>query len=114
MTTSGFIQRAERQSIGKTTVHVSKIYTSVDWPKKYDDCVTKEKSNSSDHRTISLISYTGKVVARILSKRLESKIEEVIEDHFEFRKVKALGDAIGLMRIISEWVLDIRRDVSVS
>ena len=34
----------------------------------------------SEHRTISLISHTGKTVAHILSKRLESIIEEVIED----------------------------------
>jgi len=59
-----------------------------------------------DHRTISLISHTGKIVARILSKRLGSKIEEVIEeDQFGFRKVKGTRDTIGLMSIISESVL---------
>ena len=57
----------------------------------------------SNHRTICLISHSGKIVARILSKRLESKIEEVIEeDQFGFRKGKGTRDAIGLMRIISE------------
>ena len=35
-----------------------------------------------------------------------SKIEEVIEDQFEFRK--GTRDAIGLMRIISERVLDVK------
>ena len=49
----------------------------------------------SDHRTISLISHTGKIVARFLSKRLESKIEEIIEeDQFGFRKGKGTRDAI--------------------
>ena len=33
--------------------------------------------------TISLISHTGKIVARILSKRLGSKIGEVIEEVWE-------------------------------
>ena len=66
----------------------------------------------SDHRTISLISHTGKIVACILSKRLESKIEEVIEeDHFKFRKGKGNRDAIGLMRIISERVLDVKEEM---
>ena len=61
----------------------------------------------SGHRTISLISHTGKIVARILSKRLESKMEEVIEQYqFGFRKGKGTRDATGLMRIISERVLE--------
>jgi hypothetical protein len=63
----------------------------------------------SDHRTINLISHTGKAVAYILSKRLESKIEEVIgEDQFRLWKGKGTRDAIGLMRIISESVLDVK------
>ena len=55
-----------------------------------------QEKKCSDHRTISLISHTGKIVARILSKRLESKIEEFIEeDQFGFRKGKDTRDAIG-------------------
>ena len=65
-----------------------------------------------DHRTISLNLYTGKIVALILSKRLESKIEEVTEeDQFGFRKGKGTRDAIGLMRIISERVLEIKEEM---
>ena len=66
----------------------------------------------SNHRTISLISHTGKIVARILSKILESKIEEVIEgDQFGFRKGKGTRDTIGLMRIVSERVLDVKEEM---
>jgi Reverse transcriptase (RNA-dependent DNA polymerase). len=66
----------------------------------------------SDHRTISLISHTGKVVARILSKRLESIIQEVIEEaQFGFQKGKGTRDTIGLMRIISERVLDVKEEM---
>ena len=54
----------------------------------------------SDHRTISLISHTGKIVVRILSKRLESKIEEVIEeDQFGFRKQKDTRDEKGCLML---------------
>jgi Reverse transcriptase (RNA-dependent DNA polymerase). len=64
----------------------------------------------SDHRKISLDSHTGKIVARILSKRLGSTIEEVIEkDQFGFRKGKGTRDAIELMRIISERVFDVKK-----
>ena len=49
---------------------------------------------------------------RILSKRLERKIEEVIEEYqFGFRKGKGTSDAIGLMRIISERVLDVKEEM---
>ena len=66
----------------------------------------------SDHRTISIISHTGNIVARILSKRLESKIGEVIEeDQFGFRKGEGARDAIGLMRIISERVLEVKEEM---
>ena len=43
---------------------------------------------------------------------MESKIEEVIEeDQFGFRKGKGTRDAIGLMRIISERVLDVKEEM---
>ena len=78
--------------------------------------ITLPKKNQakkcSDHSTISLISHTGNIVARIFSKRLEGKIEEVIEeDQFEFQKGKDTRDAIGLMRIISERVLDVKEEM---
>ena len=41
-----------------------------------------------------------KLFARILSKRLESKIEDVVEYQFGFWKGKGTSDSIGLMRII--------------
>ena len=70
------------------------------------------RDKCSDHRTICLISHTGMIVARILSKRLESKIEEVREeDQFGFRKSKGTRDAIGLMRIILESVLDVKEEM---
>jgi len=45
---------------------------------------------------------------------LESKREEVIkEDHFGFWKCKCTRDAIGLMRIISERVLGVKKEMCV-
>ena len=58
-----------------------------DWPNNFLDVtmIALPKKNQakkcSDHRTISLISHTGIIVARILSIRLES--EEVIEEDQE-------------------------------
>jgi hypothetical protein len=46
----------------------------------------------SDHHTISLIAHTAKIVARILRRRVERKIEDCLgEDQFGFRRGKELG-----------------------
>ena len=99
------------------TALVNKIYISGDWPKDFLDVTSPKKNQAkkcSDHRTVSLISHTRNIVARILSKRLESKIEEVIEeDQFGFRKGKGTRDVIGLMRIISERVLDFKEEMCI-
>ena len=69
---------------------------------------TKERNAATDRRTISLILRIVKIVAPILSKRLESKIEEFIEeDQFGFRKGKGTRDAIGLMRNTSVRTCDV-------
>ena len=66
----------------------------------------------SDHRTISLISHSGNTVARILSKRMESRIEGVIEeDQIAFWNCKDTRDAIVIMRIMSKSVLDVNEEM---
>jgi len=56
----------------------------------------------SDHCTISLITHTRKIAARIL-RRTKRKIEQVLGDNqFGFRRGNRTGDAIGMLRIISE------------
>ena len=40
----------------------------------------------SDHRTISLISHTGKIIARVLSRRLVQRIEAVSYTHLDVYK----------------------------
>jgi hypothetical protein len=44
-----------------------------------------------------------KIVAKILRRRIEKKIEDVLgEDQFGFRRGKETRDAIQMLRIISE------------
>ena len=41
----------------------------------------------SDHCTTSLIAHTAKIIAKILRRRIERKIEAVLgEDQFGFRR----------------------------
>jgi hypothetical protein len=44
-----------------------------------------QATKCSDHRTISLISHTAKIIAKILRRRIERNIEDVLgEDQFGF------------------------------
>jgi hypothetical protein len=56
-------------------------------------------TKSSNHCTISLITYTLKIVARIHRKRIERKIEDVLrKDQSGFRRGKGTRNAIGMLK----------------
>ena len=100
---------------------INKIYETGKWPKDFLNVtmVAIEKKQQakkcSDFRTISLISHVAKIVARIINRRLQQKIEEVMgEDQFGFRKGRGTRDAIGMMRILSERILAANEEVCVS
>jgi len=68
-------------------------YETVEWPKDFREVTMialKKKTQTtkcSDHRTISLIAHTAKIIANILRRRIERKIEAVLgEDQFGFRR----------------------------
>jgi hypothetical protein len=88
---------------------INTIYETVEWPKDFTEVTMialKKKPQAtkySDHLTISLIAHTVKIVAMILRRRIEKKIEDVLgEDKFGFRRGKGTRHAIGMLRIISE------------
>ena len=73
-----------------------------------------QATKCSDHRTINLIAHTAKIVTKILRRRIEKKIEDVLgEDQFGFRRGKGTRDAIRMLRIISEQTLEIDEELSV-
>ena len=66
-----------------------------------------QDTKCSDHCSISLIARTVRIVAKILRRRIERKIEDVLrEDQFGFRRGKGTRDAFGMLRIISERTLE--------
>jgi hypothetical protein len=76
---------------------VNTIYEIGEWPKNFTEVTMialKKKTQAtkcSDYRTISIIAHTAKVVAKILRRRIEKKIEEVLgEDQFGFRRRKGV------------------------
>ena len=73
-----------------------------------------QATKCSDHRTISLISHSAKIIAKILRRRIERKIEDVLgEDQFGFRRGKGTRDAIGMMRIIAERTLELDEELCI-
>ena len=60
------------------------------------------------------IAHTAKIVTKIIRRRIEKKIEEVLgEDQFGFRRGNGTRNAIGMLRIISERTLEIDEDLCV-
>ena len=87
---------------------INTIYETGEWPKDFTEVTMialKKKPQAtkcSDHRTISLIAHTAKIVAKILRRKIENKIEDVLEENqFGFRREKETRDATGMLRIIS-------------
>ena len=84
---------------------INTIYETGEWPKDFTEVMIalKKKTQATrcrDHCTISLISHTAKIIAKILRRRIERKIEDVLgEDQFGFSRGKGSRDAIGMMRI---------------
>ena len=68
----------------------------------------------SYHRTISLIAQIARKAAKILKRRIERKIEDILgEEQFGFRRGKGTRDAIGMLIIISELTLEIDEELCV-
>jgi hypothetical protein len=88
---------------------INTIFETGEWLKDFTEVTMialKKKTQAtkcSDHRTISLIAHTAKIVANILRRGIEEKIDVVLgEDQFGFRRGKRTRDAIGMLRVISE------------
>ena len=88
---------------------INTIYETGEWPKDFTEVIMialKKKTQAtkcSDNRTISPIALTAKIIAKILRRMVERKIEDVLgEDQFVFRRGKGTRDAIVIMRIIAE------------
>ena len=86
---------------------ITTIYETGEWPKDFTKVtmiVLKKKPQAtkcSDHRTISLIAHTAKIVAKILTIRIEKKIEDVLgEDQFGYRRGNGTRNSIEMLRII--------------
>ena len=99
---------------------INTLYETGEWPKDFTEVTMialKKKPQAtkcSDHRIISLITHTAKLAAKILRRRIERKIENILrEDQFGFRRGKRTRDETGMLRIISELTLEVDAELCV-
>ena len=90
------------------------------WPDDFTKTVMiplPKKNNAikcEDYRTISLISHASKIMLKILTKRLEAKVNHLIgRNQFGFRKGCGTRDAIGVMRTLCERSLEHGNEVYI-
>ena len=96
------------------------MYEQGVWPEEFNKVVQLpilEKSNAiecEDHRTISLICHASKIMLKILTKRIEYKVQNAISrSPFGFRRGCGTRDAIGVLRMLCERSIDYGKDVYV-
>jgi hypothetical protein len=81
------------------TKMINTIYETGEWPKDSTEVTMialPQATKCSDHRTISLIAHTRKIVAEILRRRIERIIEDLLgEDQFYLEEEKELGMQLG-------------------
>jgi hypothetical protein len=96
---------------------INNTHETGEWPKDLTEVRVialqkQEAAKCSDNRTVSLVTHIVEMVARILRKMIESKVEDVLgEDQFGFRRGKVTRDAIGMLRIILEQTLEIHEEL---
>jgi len=116
----GVLKLLGKGGLKMLTKLINTIHETGEWPKDFTEVTIialKKKtqaSKCSEHRTISLIAHTAKIIAKILRRRIERKIENVLgEDPFGFRRGKGTRDAIGMMRKIAERTLEIDEELCI-
>jgi hypothetical protein len=97
---------------------INNIYESGEWPKDFTNftmvAVQKKPKaiKCTDHLKISLTAHAANVVASVIRRRPEKKIDDVLgEDQFGFIKGTGTRDAIGMLIIISERTLYIGEEI---
>jgi hypothetical protein len=96
------------------------MYEQGVWPEEFAKVVMipiPKKTNAiecGDHRTISLICHASKIMLKILTKRIEYKVQDVISrSQFGFRRGCGTRDAIGVLRMLCERSMEFGKDVYV-
>ena len=96
------------------------MYEKGKWPDDFTRVIMiplPKKNNATeckDFRTISLICHASKIMLRVLTKRIEAKVQHMLgRNQFGFRKGCGTRDAVGVMRTLCERSLEHGNDVYI-
>ena len=108
-----FIKSLEIEPLSDLVQLCKNIYATGKWPEDFlstEIVAVPKKANTkkcSEHRTISLICHTSKIILKILARRLRNIAEDYLgDDQFGFRVGKGTREAIGTLRMLCEKVGD--------
>jgi hypothetical protein len=89
-------------------------------PEDFEKCVMipipkKQKAEKcEENRTLSLVSHVSKILTKIVHKRIEKKIEDIVIDYqFGFRKNRGTREAILCLRLIIEKMFRINKPIYI-
>ena len=96
------------------------IYDSGHWPKEF--CVSKvvtipkkcNTKNCEEHRTLSLIPHSSKILLKTLYERIYTKVETFLgNDQFGFRRKMGTREAIATLRVIAEKTIEFGKSLYI-
>ncbi|KAG1668804.1 Craniofacial development protein 2 [Nymphon striatum] len=115
-----FLQSCGPHGIKVITAIINKIYRTGELPIDFLTNVfipipkIAKAMKCEDHRTISLISHASKILLYIIKKRITPFIERnLTESQFGFRKDRGTRNAIHLLRILGERMIEKKKDLFV-
>jgi len=81
------------------------------------DTITEKKKSEKceDHKTISLITHSSKILTNTIYKRIEAKINvNLEEDQFGFRRYRGTREAILCLRLIMEKMYRVNKPMYIA
>src|SRR2546425_12631527 len=102
------------------TTLINKTYKSGYIPKDFRESIfvpipkVSKVQECGDFRTIALISHASKILLHLIKRRITPVIERQLGDsQMGFRKGKGIRDAIFQLRMISEWITQMNKEIQV-
>ena len=112
------VEAAGEFGVKKVTELANKMYDTGNIPEKMMEnvfiAIPKKPGTveCKEHRTIALMSQVGKVILRVIGRRIKRRImENVDEKQYGFRKGKGTRNAIFVLRMITERAIEMQKDL---
>ena len=112
------VDAAGEFGIKKLTKMANRIYDTGVVPEKMKEntfIVIPKKPGTvecKEHRTIALISQVGKVILKVIGRRIKRKLmENVDEKQYGFKKGKGTRNAIFVLKMIIERAIEVQKDL---